>query len=53
MSKVFPYPLPETKGIGDVDPLDYRHKDGEVVIEPEWWRNVRLPEKKTKKRRRR
>jgi hypothetical protein len=40
---MFPYPLPETLGIGETDPLDYRFDVGrqEWVHEPGWWLSVR------------
>ena len=38
--RLFPYPLPETLNIGNQDPLDYKHKDGQWVHEPEWWREI-------------
>jgi hypothetical protein len=40
---LFPYPLPETIGIGTVDPRDYRFDVGrqEWVHEPGWWRNIK------------
>ncbi|MDI6710852.1 MAG: hypothetical protein QME76_09290 [Bacillota bacterium] len=37
---LFPYPINETLGIGDVDPLDYRYRDGGLTYEPGWWRKV-------------
>lgn len=35
-SEAFRYPLL----IGDVDPLDYRHRDGETIYDPGWWKGV-------------
>ena len=49
MSNIFPYPLPETLGIGDVDPMDYRYENGKVILEPGWWMNIKVPEKKIMK----
>jgi|LSQX01.3.fsa_nt_gb hypothetical protein len=35
----FPYPLPETCGIGEVDPLDLRRlPDGSWINDPGWWK---------------
>lgn len=35
----FPYPLPETCGIGEVDPLDFRRlPDGSWINDPGWWK---------------
>lgn len=34
----FPYPINETMGIGDCDPLDFRYIDGNAVINPGWWK---------------
>jgi hypothetical protein len=36
----FPYPLPETCGIGEWDPMDIRWINGKPVLEPGWWRNI-------------
>ncbi len=51
MRNPFPYPLTDI-GIGEVDPLDYKYKDGTVVLEPGWWRHVKVPEKKKKRKKR-
>lgn len=53
MSNIFPYPLPETLGIGDVDPLDYRYENGKVILDPGWWKNIKAPEKRDAKKKRR
>lgn len=37
---LFPYPINETLGIGTLDPLDYRYRDGRLAYEPGWWRKV-------------
>jgi hypothetical protein len=50
MSNIFPYPLPETLGIGDVDPMDYRYENGKAILEPGWWMNIKVPEKKIMKK---
>ena len=39
-SNIFPYPLPETRGIGKQDPLDIKKENGEVVYRPGWWREI-------------
>lgn len=36
----FPYPINETLGIGDFDPLDVRYVDGRPVLEPGWWKEI-------------
>lgn len=38
--RLFPYPLPETWGLGSVDPLDYRHEDGRLIYAPSWWQKI-------------
>lgn len=38
--ELFPYPLPETRGIGDVDPRDFRRINGEMVLDPGWWKKI-------------
>ena len=36
----FPYPLNETLGIGEWDPLDIKYVNGKPVLQPGWWRKV-------------
>ncbi len=38
---VFPYPINETLGIGDFDPMDVRYIDGKPVLEPGWWKDIK------------
>lgn len=38
--KAFPYPLPETLGLGSQDPLDIRYIDGKPVLDPGWWKKL-------------
>ena len=35
---IFPYPLNETLGIGEWDPLDIKYVNGKPVLQPGWWR---------------
>ena len=37
----FPYPINETLGIGDFDPMDVRYIDGKPVLEPGWWKDIK------------
>ncbi len=34
----FPYPINETMGIGEYDPLDIRYIDGKPTLDPGWWK---------------
>lgn len=36
----FPYPINETLGIGEYDPLDIRYIDGKPVLDPGWWKKI-------------
>ncbi len=38
--KMFPYPINETLGIGNADPLDYRRENGKRVSDPGWWKKI-------------
>ncbi len=40
MNSMFPYPINETLGIGDVDPADIRRVGDEWVYDPGWWREI-------------
>lgn len=35
---LFSYPVSETLGIGDFDPIDIRWINGKPVLQPGWWR---------------
>ena len=37
---IFPYPLNETLGIGEWDPLDIKYVNGKPVLQPGWWRKI-------------
>jgi len=37
----FKYPINETLGIGDVDPIDFKRIDGKWVLVPGWWKNIK------------
>lgn len=39
---LFPYPLPQTLGLGDVDPRDFRFdvKKQKWVWSPGWWESI-------------
>jgi len=37
---LFPYPLPETLGLGAVDPIDIRYENGQPVFDPGWWQKI-------------
>ena len=37
---IFPYPLNETLGIGEWDPLDIKYVNGKPVLQPGWWRKM-------------
>ena len=36
----FPYPINETLGIGEYDPLDVRWVNGKPVLDPGWWKKI-------------
>jgi len=36
----FPYPINETMGIGEWDPLDIRYINGKPVLDPGWWKKI-------------
>jgi len=36
----FPYPINETLGLGEFDPLDIRYINGKPVLDPGWWKNI-------------
>ena len=36
----FPYPINETLGIGEYDPLDVRWVNGKPVLDPGWWKRI-------------